>query len=137
MVMECNDLVTAHDMNESIDYFETEWLMESRSEPFPSKFFKTGPGNITDPDISVDCTKSNPPFRDKVMSSRKYESLPWIRVWESECIYGIRGLVPEFPSSYDLLFPLRRRILRNLRFNLMDLPVNDDGCPVIDLTKIR
>jgi hypothetical protein len=134
--MECDDLVTAHDMYDPIDYFEAERLMESRSEPLPGKFFKTGPGNVTDPDIPMDRAKGNPSFRDKVMSSRKYESLPWIRVWESECINSIRSLVPEFASSYDLLCPLMRRILRYLHFDLMDLPVNDDGCPVIDLTDI-
>tara|TARA_B100000700_G_scaffold257255_1_gene290892 strand:+ start:331 stop:696 length:366 start_codon:yes stop_codon:yes gene_type:complete len=121
-------------MNDLIHYFESERLMESRSEPLPDKLFKTRTGNITDPDISVHCTKRNPPFRDKVMASRKEERIPWIGVWEAERINGIRDLSPEIPFGYDLLFPLRHRINRLLHFYLMNLPVHDNGGPVIDFT---
>ncbi|MDC0301360.1 hypothetical protein OAL12_00170 [Akkermansiaceae bacterium] len=120
-------------MNEPIHYFETERLMKSSCEPLPSQLFEAGTGNVTDPDIAMDCAKGDPLFRDKVMSSRKNESVPWISIWESQCINGIGHLVPEFSSSYDSLYPLRRRILRNLRFDFMDLTINDDSGPVIDL----
>jgi hypothetical protein len=49
-------------MNEPIHYFETERLMKSSCEPLPSQLFEAGTGNVTDPDITMDRTKSNSPF---------------------------------------------------------------------------
>ena len=91
---------------------------------------------ITDPNITVHSANGYPSFRYKVMTSRKHENFPWIIVWKSKCINCVRSLISKFSFRYNFLCPLRGRILRNLRFNLMHLPINDDSCPVINLTGI-
>ena len=106
-IVQGHDLIAAHDVNQTIDDFEAERLMEARRKSFPAQRGEIVLQDVANPDVAVNGADGDAARRDEVHAAGEEERFPRVLVGQSESVDSVGLAGAQFAARDDTLGPLR------------------------------